>query len=228
MLCTIAASTQNSTRIETETSTPPIKNLKRENPCFDRSTNCPAWTDASECRKKGARRYMRDNCPYSCNLCNPILEPWQPRSSHYLCKRTYASQKEMDVKVFTGVPQTLDFMDSPILNRDEDRAMPKVKRLQNEEDFLYLQSRIQDVLTSQQNYLDDFYGDVDYSVLGDGTKARSSIDPDFDDIPVGTLLPLVESCINRHPYCANWAVKGLCELKPSLMQESCSPVCGSK
>ncbi len=125
------------------------------------------------------------------------------------------------------VPQKTDFKDSPILT-SKDSRIPEVRRLANSADFDYVASRIQDILVSQANYLDDFYGDLDYSYgsLEDG--GRSSIDADFEGIPDGTLLPLVELCINRHSYCANWAAKGICEMKPRIMQKTCAPACGCK
>jgi len=230
-----ASSTENTTETEsTASTTPTTKNLplyqQREAPCFDRTPHCQMWASASECRKKNARNYMRDNCSYSCNLCNPLLVPWEPRTSHFLCGRTFDSQEKMGITIFTGVPQKTDFSDSPILT-SKDHQIPAVRRLQHPSDYVYVASRIQDILASQANYLDDFYGDIDYTYhhrdqAEDG--GRSSIDTDFTDIPDGTLLPLVELCINRHPYCVNWASKGICELKPTIMQDTCAPACGCK
>ncbi len=103
-----ASPTKNATASESSPSNPsstgsevPLQE-QRGTPCYDRSPYCKSWASAAECRKKNARNYMRDNCPYSCNLCNPLLVPWEPRPQHYLCTRTFDSQVEMGVTIFTG------------------------------------------------------------------------------------------------------------------------------
>ena len=267
---------------ETESKRVPLFQ-QRQDPCYDRTHQCGQWASASECRKKNAHQYMKQNCPYSCNLCNPSLETWTPRPSHYLCRRTFASQEDLDVTLFTGVPQKIDFSDSPILqysiktnnrhthqgvvskpehehvhpaysNENENPNMNPMgtPQPQQQNEAVYIANRIHDVLASQANYLDDFYADLEYysddenedegededekdrevDDLEDGRDGRiqspghSSINTDYEHIPDGTLLPLAELCINRHAYCANWAFRGFCELKPTSMQLSCAPACG--
>ena len=199
---------------------------QREVACFDRSPHCPQWSRSAECRKKNGRLYMRDNCPYSCNLCNPLLQAWTPRDTHPYSTVTYESQEKMGITIHTGVEQKTDFSDSPMrkytLAESSTPAMKSTIRTEDEEltSYLYTSRRIQDILLSQANYIDDFYGDLDY-----GSGVRTSIDTDYDDIPDAIEMPLVETCLNRHPYCANWASRGMCESRPEAMEETCAPVC---
>jgi len=165
---------------------------------------------------------MKDNCPYSCNLCNTLLEPWTPpgatsESANYA---TYGSQLEMGVVIHTGVPQKLDFSDSHIRKYRPSMSTPSY---QDEDE--YNSKRIQDVLEYQDRYLEAFYEDLDYD---DESGYHSAIDTDAENLPMGIEMPLIETCINRHPFCANWAVKGICESKPTAMLDTCAPVCQRK
>lgn len=183
---------------------------QREQTCHDRSRHCSEWAELAECRKKNARAYMKDNCPLSCNLCNPLLEPWLPREdnpwdSH---RATFESQSLLDFSIFTGVSQKLD--DIPILPDDGN--------------LNYSMRRFHDVMLSQSKYLDEYYQDIHYFKSGTWIQA-SSIDVDAVDVPDGTELPLAETCINRHPYCAQWAIKGFCDSQPLRMKVMCAPMC---
>jgi ShK domain-like. len=189
---------------------------QREQTCHDRSRYCPEWAELAECRKKNARVYMTDNCPLSCNLCNPLLEPWYPGESHGrgINRMTFESKVEKDFQIFTGVPQKGEFSRQSSPLRSED----------NRE---YVKSRVHDVILSQSNYLDDYYRDIQY-VKHRTLISASSIDVDDTDIPPGTKLPLAETCINRHSYCALWAIQGFCDMQPRRMKAVCAPMCHCK
>lgn len=191
---------------------------QREMTCYDRSRHCPEWAELAECRKKNAKLYMKDNCPLSCNLCNPLLEPWFPRESDGrggLNRMTFESQILKEFQIFTGVPQKSE------LSR---RSFPVDSE---NHDWEYSKRRFQDVLLSQANYLDEYYRDIQY--VKDGTLiSASSIDVDDTYIPHGTELPLAETCINRHSYCALWTIQGFCELQPQRMKAICAPMCHCK
>lgn len=185
---------------------------QREQTCYNRSRNCPEWAELAECRKKNAKVYMRDNCPLSCNLCNPLLEPWLPRDSdgRDLNRMTFESQRWKDFQIFKGVPQKYDIWRQSPLTTEDDRE--------------YSKSRFEDVILSQAIYLDEYYRDIQYVKNGILVSA-SSIDVDDIYIPHGTELPLAETCINRHPYCAQWAIQGLCDWQPQRMKDICAPMC---
>ncbi len=194
---------------------------QRELECFDRSPHCPQWRSALECRKKNGKSYMRENCRYSCNLCNPLLQPWEPADTSYENDVTFSDQKETGLLIKVGVEQKVDFSDSPIYKYGMGRKHPALS------EFKYINARVSTVLESQKHYLDRYYSDIEVN----GGVLISSVNPDSEQIindELDTDLPLTETCMNYHPYCANWAIRGMCEIKPSAMADVCAPVCHSK
>jgi len=192
--------------------------LQRGVACSDRSPHCKKWSEVGECRKKNGRQYMKDNCPHSCNLCNPVLEVWAPRTSNPYTKITFDGQKEIDFEIFTGVEQKIDFSDS-LLHKHPQESPNKPTFFQHD----YIASRVYDIAASQSSYLDRYYHD-----RGVGDDLFSGIDIDALDTKEMHNVPLPETCLNLHPYCANWAVKGFCDSRPDSMMKICAPICCCK
>jgi hypothetical protein len=149
------------------------------------------------------------NCPATCNLCNPLLQPWTPYDTSNN-KKTYDSQAEIGILIHVGVDQKMDFEDSVM-----SEYVPSF-------DAGWNRRRILDVQKGQQYYLDRYYKDIS---MRDGPgKNISSIDMD-QPIPHKRMVPYLEGCLNFHPYCFYWASQGFCESQPFSMSEVCAPAC---
>ncbi len=194
---------------------------QREPECFDRSPHCPQWRSALECRKSNGKSYMNENCRSSCNLCNPLLQPWVPGDTTYENHATFSTMEDIGFQIKVGVEQKVDFSDSPMHKYGFGKKHPALSENK------YIKARVTSILESQKHYLDRYYSDVEVN----GGVRISSINPDSEQIindEIDTVLPLTETCLNYHPYCANWAARGMCELKPSAMADVCAAVCHSK
>jgi hypothetical protein len=216
-----AAAEEEANNNTTSSNETPTLLQQREDACFDRSPHCVAWSGIGECRKKNGRLYMKDNCPFSCNLCNPLLEVWIPRGSNPLSKQTVESQSSLDFQIYTGVAQKIDFSDSPIKKYALTGGTPHERQTPASAfDHHYIAGRIRDILASQSTYLDGIYHDNKI-----GNELVSSIDVDKMEHFDMKLIPVPEKCINRHPFCASWAVKGYCDSKVEGMMKICAPIC---
>ena len=153
--------------------------------------------------------YIIANCPATCNLCNPLLQPWTPIDTSNN-KVTYDSQAELGILIYAGVDQKMDFEDSVM-----SKFMPSF-------DAEWNRRRILDVQKGQQYYLDRYYKDI---IMRDGPgKIVSSIDMDRP-ITHKRMVPYLEECLNFHPYCFYWASQGFCESRPFSMSDICAPAC---
>lgn len=199
----VSASLDNSTYASHEL------NYEKVFPCFDRTPHCKHWAKSAECRKRNALIYMQSNCPATCNLCNPLFQPWTPVDTSNN-KMTYNSQAELGILIHVGVDQKMDFEDSVM-----SKFVPSF-------DAEWNRRRILDVEKGQRYYLDRYYKDIH---IRDGSgKNVSSIDMD-QPIPHKRMVPYLEDCVNSHPYCFYWASRGFCESQPFSMSDICAPAC---
>mmetsp|Transcript_7625 Transcript_7625/g.8388 ORF Transcript_7625/g.8388 Transcript_7625/m.8388 type:complete len:651 (+) Transcript_7625:229-2181(+) len=202
-----------------------------DGPCMDRDPSCKAWLQVAECRKEASFKYMKENCPFSCGYCNPMLQKWAPVDSDSgEDSSTYLTQKYDMIPINYGVPQKTDFGDSPFI---QNTTAVKDGLFKGSE---YFKLRVADVIESMHSYLDYLYCDEIANVNSNGekvdvrTKHTTVIEfspVDVEGAPIGAHLPLPETCVNRHPNCALWAALGYCDSSKKLMQQLCSPMCHS-
>lgn len=197
--------------------------------CHDRDPSCKDWALQAECRKVVSIDYMKINCPLSCNYCNPTLERWKSQDAHLgEMSKTTLTQKYDLVPIYHGVAQNTNFSDSSFAEREMKTFHGTIAGAE------YYKLRNTDVIEEMNWHLDIIYSDQvsyvnhDGRILSDATpnSIKTPYSPvDVEMAPYGTRLELPESCINRHPNCALWAVFGYCDTKKDLMSNICAPMC---
>lgn len=199
--------------------------------CIDRDPNCRSWARSGECRKDAAFSYMKVNCAVSCNYCNPLLERWEPLDKNGENGKSYLTSQYDRVPIYHGVAQQTNFTDSAFT--DEPIELVDGSTMPRDE---YIQLRIKDILVAMNAYLEFLYTDEISFVSKEGYQVddstpyatmRAYSPVDIESAPWGARIPQLESCINRHPYCALWAALGYCDSSKVTMEQMCSPVCQS-
>jgi len=190
--------------------------------CIDRDPACKEFSREAKCRRADFVNFMSANCPASCNLCNPNLEKWVPRDvvdGGRIQTKLAAEYIKKNV-IYHGVAQKADFDFSGSSFVEASPISMVDGSIQRN---AYYNLRINDVLEAMNVYLEDIYSD---KVDGSQDKERVYYSPlDVDGSPDGARLPFPETCINRHPYCALWAVLGYCDIHKQLMSQWCKPMC---
>ena len=214
----VAFAAENEDSLEKKNATRVPLFAQREYACYDRSPHCNQWAAVGECRKRNGRQYMIDNCLFSCNMCNPNMEKWVPQPTNTFTKMTFESQDELEYTITTGIPQTVEFEDTPLTDRNLPiNALSVTKR------------RLADVLVAQNHYLDKVYADKSFfSIEQQDYIYHSSIDIDLLSEKKAASFPLPEKCTNRNALCAVWATEGFCDTKPMKMAKICGPMCHCK
>mmetsp|Transcript_9625 Transcript_9625/g.13632 ORF Transcript_9625/g.13632 Transcript_9625/m.13632 type:complete len:969 (+) Transcript_9625:1-2907(+) len=73
--------------------------------CLDLNPHCENWALKGECDKYASYQYMNDNCPFSCNRCNPQISIIHAKKPLW--------QDEIKFRYYS-VPQIRSFVDSPL------------------------------------------------------------------------------------------------------------------
>jgi hypothetical protein len=202
--------------------------------CVDRDPGCLSWAMSAECRRDNAYRYMKYNCPVSCNYCDPSLIKWTPlhldNDDDDGDSKTMLTEKYDRVPIYEGVLQKTNFSDSPLIV-DTIETMNGVFSGTD-----YYIRRVHDAIESMNTYLDLIYSDEvafvgsDGQRVSDDTPYASLVDyspVDIEGAPLGSRIPSIETCINRHPNCGLWAALGYCDSSKTVMARLCTPMCQS-
>lgn len=198
--------------------------LYSNNDCSDRLPSCASQAAQGACAQA---RYLQAYCPVSCRTCHNRTVQIK-MASHATTTKTKRNKKLSSYE-YDNDGNELD---------DIDESFPK-KQQQQQQQHQEIRPLTQKRMRKSRNIINAIAGDIgvpqrledrhpQYSIARILKRIDKARDYLHDEIYMDDRFRLVrETCRNRHPQCAAWAVAGECRLNNQFMMEQCAPVCFS-
>ena len=181
-------------------------------PCHDTNPSCYHWATMGECNS--SEEYMSDNCPLSCNLCNPLSSVAQDKHGN---KGIYQQEPGREQKRSfhdIGHMRFTRWIEGIETHADGIRQKRVPVEDVNHWDPGFASTRVEDVLLAQDQYLDRLRDEYSRGLKASEEGRHGEI-----DIAVSSM------CLNHSEFCALWAARGFCDSHPHAMRASCALAC---
>jgi len=182
--------------------------------CSDRFPSCASQAAQGACAQA---RHLHDYCPVSCHTCHNRTVQVKMVSNATTTKRKKRALSSYEYENENELP--VDDIDESSQQQMRPLTQKRMRKSRN-----IINAVAGDMGVPQQT--EDRHPHYSIKrILKRMEKARAYL---HDVIYTDDRFRLVrETCRNRHPQCAAWAVAGECRLNKPFMTEQCAPVCFS-